>query len=258
MPDATSILELPFPVPGDTVDVPRDIEALAQKLDPLGIVPVGSVLMWMTATPPINWLIMNGQQVSAVTYPVLATILGQVGGLVTIPDMRDRFPSGAGATALNSTGGASAVALSDPAQLPSHSHSVSALTASSAGSHAHAGTTGGSNQNIDHSHLSPASGYLLVTPNANVGVMSPPGGGGSGLNVPALGIAGSQSATISGATGGINGGHAAINHDHGFTTDSAGAHTHPVPAHSTNATGAAATHENRPPFRALNFIIRAG
>lgn len=34
MPAATARLQLPYPIPDDTVDVPRDVQALAAKLDP--------------------------------------------------------------------------------------------------------------------------------------------------------------------------------------------------------------------------------
>ena len=33
MPANTTVLQLPYPVPDDTVDVPRDVKALAEKLD---------------------------------------------------------------------------------------------------------------------------------------------------------------------------------------------------------------------------------
>jgi hypothetical protein len=35
MPAATSRLALPYPIPDDSVDVPRDVQALAAKLDPI-------------------------------------------------------------------------------------------------------------------------------------------------------------------------------------------------------------------------------
>jgi hypothetical protein len=35
MPGSTPNLNLPYPIPGDTVDVPRDVQALAAALDPI-------------------------------------------------------------------------------------------------------------------------------------------------------------------------------------------------------------------------------
>lgn len=46
MPSTTPVLALPYPVPADTVDVPRDVKALADKLDTISALrpPVVSVL----------------------------------------------------------------------------------------------------------------------------------------------------------------------------------------------------------------------
>jgi hypothetical protein len=47
MPAATPRLALPYPIPDDTVDVPRDVQALATKLDGypnLGVIGYGSTL----------------------------------------------------------------------------------------------------------------------------------------------------------------------------------------------------------------------
>lgn len=64
--------------------------------------PVGSVIAWVVATPPTDWLICDGSAFSGVTYPDLATLLGGT----TLPDLRDRFLVGAQTYALGSTGGA--------------------------------------------------------------------------------------------------------------------------------------------------------
>lgn len=50
-------------------------------------VPVGSIQMWMTSTPPTGWVEMKGQSTSA--YPLLASVIGG-----TIPDMRGVFARG--------------------------------------------------------------------------------------------------------------------------------------------------------------------
>jgi microcystin-dependent protein len=204
MPGQTTTLHLPYPVPGDTVDVPRDVAALANAIDPLGVVPIGAMLMWPTAVAPGGWLLMQGQKVAAATYPALAAMFGQDGsGNVTIPDMRDTFPVGAGATALGTTGGAASVALST-AQLPSH---------------AHGGLTGFRDRNQSHSHA--ISGQWAI------------------LDV-------AQQAT---GTGPKAFAQSAITVD---PTDPAD-HKHTI-----TAEGGGGAHENRPPFRAVNFIIRAG
>jgi microcystin-dependent protein len=200
----TPILHLPYPTEDDTVDPPRDIGALASALDPLGVVPVGSMLMWPTAAAPVGWLLANGQQVDAGIYPGLAALFGQVGGNVTLPDYRDTFPVGAGPTIpLGLRGGAASVALTT-AQLPSHNHG---------------GLSGFRDRSQNHSHTI-GSGFVSL-----------PGRAGQ---------AGSQYV---------------IGDSVGSATDANDAPDH---KHTISADGGGGTHENRPPFLAINFIIRAG
>jgi microcystin-dependent protein len=205
MPDSTTRLGLPFPLPDDDVDVPRDIEALARAIDPLGVVPVGCMMMWPGTNAPTSWLLCQGQQVSAATYPALAAVLGQTGGNVTLPDLRDTFPVGVGSgTALGARGGANSVALSI-AQVPSHNHG--GLTGARDRSQLHGHETSG------NFHLMDVAGGMFTSPSGNVeGVRA----------VVPIGNADAPD------------------------------HLHPI-----SAQGGGGAHENRPPFLALNFIIRA-
>ena len=64
--------------------------------------PVGTISMWGGATPPTNYLICNGSTFSSVTYPDLATALGDTYGTHSgtnyfLPDFRGRSPVGVGA-----------------------------------------------------------------------------------------------------------------------------------------------------------------
>jgi microcystin-dependent protein len=208
----TPTLQLPYPQSTDSADVPRDIKALADAIDPLGIAPVGALLLWPAVTAPTDadgtgralWLLCNGQVVLAATYPKLATILGQAAGNITVPDYRDTFPVGAGPTmALGSRGGAASVALTT-AQLPSHNHTGVSGFRDRAQSHAHA-----------------INGAWMLA--GVFGNAYPPAGAGM---TPT-----------------------------NLTTETADApdHKHTIPAE-----GGGGTHENRPPFLAINFIIRAG
>jgi microcystin-dependent protein len=215
MPGTTPTLGLPYPTPDDQVDVPRDVKALADSLDPLGTVPVGAFMMWLTAITPVNWLFMNGQQVDAGLYPKLAALLGQVAGKVTIPDMRDVFPAGAGPTmALGATGGAAAVALTE-AQLGSHVHYLDAMTWDI-------------DRSLDHQHLAAGNTGYYMTYLTGSGISGYSGGG--------------EARPASDRTGNALQG---MNHQHRL-------------AANTDSRGGNQTHENRPPFRAINFIIRAG
>ena len=221
MPGTTPNLQLPYPTPDDTVDVPRDVRALAEKLDPLGIAPVGSVLLWLTAVAPLNYLLMQGQKVAAATYPQLAALLGQdAQSQVTIPDMRDVFPVGAGATmGLGAVGGAAAVQLTD--------------RQSGMRTHNHGGASGASDRSLSHAH------GLAIPGVTNVATLQQIGNG------VFMGLQ-----NVAGGSGWWNG-------------DGVGVSNAPAPDHlhaiaAEGASWALETHENRPPFRALNFIIRAG
>lgn len=146
------------------------------------------------------------------------------------PDLRNRFVVGAGGSyGVGATGGADSVTLST-SQMPAHSHSGST---SSAGSHSH--TFSGTTSTIgDHTH----DEYHYST-----------NGSGDGVG---------PGASCCGGTvkdGGINTGPAG-SHSHTFsgTTNSTGAHTHTV---SVGNTGGGASHENRPPYYALAYIMKS-
>ena len=146
------------------------------------------------------------------------------------PDLRNRFVVGAGGSyGVGATGGADSVTLST-SQIPAHSHSGST---SSAGGHNH--TFSGTTSEIgDHTH----DEYHYHTNGSGDG----PGPGAS---------------CCGGAIedGGIDTGPAG-SHNHTFsgTTSSAGAHTHTV---SVGNTGGGASHENRPPYYALAYIMKS-
>lgn len=233
MPGQTSTLALPYPLPGDTVDVPRDIRALAEAVDPLGMIPIGAFVMWPGASAPSErWLLMLGQPVPAATYPGLAAVLGQVGGLVTIPDMRDVFPVGAGTSySVGARGGAAVVALTAESQLPPHAHTVSDP------GHAHSASSTGMNRNNPHAHDG-ATGTVLMGSGGEglIGYLAP--GPGNGFGVKQLGAGFTTNPTD-------------VNHEHAVTVNGAGTGL------TTQSAGSSVAHENRPPFQAVNFIIRA-
>jgi len=115
----TSRLLLPFPTPDDDVDAPRDIKALADKLDEVGLIPtaipVGAIMMWALGSAPAGWLLCDGTAVSD-TYPKLKALM------TNVPDLRTRVPVGQGTgRALGAVGGEANHVLS-VAELPSHRH----------------------------------------------------------------------------------------------------------------------------------------
>jgi microcystin-dependent protein len=243
----TPILNLPYPTPDDTVDPPRDIGALANAIDPLGVVPVGCMMMWPTGVAPAGWLLANGQQVDAATYPGLSALFGQVGGKVTLPDYRDTFPVGAGpVTPLGQVGGAASVALATN-QLPAHNHGVTdpghAHGEAAAGYHSHGGTTAARDRSQAHGH----------TVHSNYSIYN--ASGGSQVNW-------SQNTNLQAMyrTNMVADAADPADHLHGISGD--GSHTHAISSAATGIgtqnAGGGATHENRPPYRAINFIVRAG
>ena len=90
-------------------------------------VPIGTIQMWATATPPTGWIICDGSSFSSATYPALATVLGST----TLPNFNGRMPLGVGQSnengatnhTLNQTGGEETHQLTTN-EMPSHSHDV--------------------------------------------------------------------------------------------------------------------------------------
>ena len=64
-------------------------------------VPIGTILSYASATPPVGFLVCDGSEVSKTTYADLYTIIGDTYGTSTdaskfkLPDLRDKFVQGA-------------------------------------------------------------------------------------------------------------------------------------------------------------------
>lgn len=119
----TPVLALPYPESTDTADVPRDIKALAEAIEKQSVLPPGVLQMWLGDAAPAGWAICNGQTVDAASNPKLAAILGQAAGLVTLPNMQQKYPMGAQppTVAMRSTGGANSIFLVER-NVPDHQH----------------------------------------------------------------------------------------------------------------------------------------
>jgi microcystin-dependent protein len=196
----------------------------------VGSVPSGGIIMWSgsIASVPAGWFLCDGANGT--------------------PDLRDRFVVGAGSSyAVAATGGADFVTLVT-ANLPAHAHTFS-------------GTTGG--QSNDHSH------FLNLNTNGsgehthnffhgarNVGGSTPGGFGlsffGSPITAPdAAGVTETRTRGDMVQAGG--------NHAHNVQGNTAGTssnHTHTVSG-TTGSTGSGQAHENRPPYLALAYIMKA-
>lgn len=243
------------------------------------LVPTGAILMWSGAVVdiPAGWSLCDGTNGT--------------------PDLRGMFIVGAGgAYAVAATGGAESVTLAT-SQIPAHNHDGSTGSAGghshtastgSNGSHNHGGSTGntspGTNSAGGHSH----SGSTNTTGNHRHSILlSHSGGTNTAANIATdidssvnregpqysftnsdnkgwLGTDGSHSHSLSINSNGSHS-HSVNNHSHSISTD--GGHTHSVSVNSVSShshsvtvesTGGGGSHENRPPYYALAFIMNTG
>ena len=201
-------------------------------------IPIGGIIMWSEAggVLPSNWKLCDG--------------LAHNG--LTTPDLRGRFilssGSGSGLTGrtVGQTGGAETVALTE-AQMPAHSHGVSART----------GNSNGTAQDGDHAHYVYASGTTST----------------EGLHSHSTGsfiahsfsqnYAGSQLSNYDGHESRQTSQDGSHNHSVGvvgaaYSTNTGGydpKHNHVITVSET-AKGGNSSHENMPPFYILAFIMR--
>ena len=207
----------------------------------------GVITMYGAAAAPLGWLLCNGATVSRVTYAGLFAIIGTtygVGdGLTTfdLPDIRGRFPIGAGAGAgltnrvLAATGGAETVNLEHAHTMTGHVHSTGDFTLLIADMPAH-----------DHGGVVGSAG--AHTHNLYVGIS---GGGGTAI---ISGSCDSQTwnTTYGAASAGAHAGHS-ITSEGGST-----AHNHGNTGSQTDTMDnqGSTTQTVMNPFLALTFIIK--
>lgn len=178
---STTLNGLPYPLGTDSADVPRDIKALAEAVDPLVYI-IGEIRLFAFAAVPAKWLQCLGQTVLRASYPELYAKIGDVWALggeaadsFRLPPAAGRALAGSGQgaglsnRALASRWGAETITLATT-QIPAHNHGVSDPT------HAHSVYDPG------HGH---SAGTSYPVYNTNIaGQGQPVVAGGSNIALP--------------------------------------------------------------------------
>ena len=234
-------------------------------------VPSGVITMYSGSTAPSGWTLCDGTDGA--------------------PDLRDRFIVGAGDSYdVDDTGGADSVTLSE-SEIPSHDHSSGTLEAdddshshsdnfsvdsdshshgdgslstgtdgyhghsgstNSTGSHTHSARsgTGSFNSSYDEeNYFSSGSFSLDTTIDGHTNVSGVINSSGSHSHSVSINSNGSHSHSVSGTT-------SSDSHSHSLSGGvSSDTHNHSISG-STGSTGGDNSHENRPPYYALAFIMK--
>lgn len=145
----TPVLGLRFPIEDDTVDPPRDIQALAMDVEAFVQGFIGEIRMFGFSTPPVRWLACDGTIKLQADFPELyakigATwnVSGETAAQFRLPSLSGRTLVGMGAgtglttRAVATRWGVEAVVIST-AQMPGHSHGGKTAMADRSLSHTH-------------------------------------------------------------------------------------------------------------------------
>ena len=220
---------------------------------PIGTVSVYAGIESDTQLLNRGYLIANGASILRADYPELFAIIGTTYGSsdsnhFNLPDLRGRTVVGvygsndqnkeAEFDTLGETGGAKTVTLTVN-QIPSHTHTFTGTSSTTASSGAHTHTfSGTTSANGYHTHT-------LGAPQNGSGTWS-----GWTFNIVAISASASNALAVS-----YEGNHT---HTYSGTTSGASAnHTHTVTPTGTNAnTGGGQAHNNLQPYIALKYIIK--
>lgn len=251
--------------------------------------PVGSIIMSVLPQSQMpGWLLLDGTDVDEETADGLWGVFPINGDTMTLPDMRGRFPLGAGQLGALGSGdvnvsrgsitdddGSITITLTDENQLPTHRHQNTETATGSGGIHAHSGTATSAGSHThpvvaapNHSHTATDSGHWHYWEAGLPVVAVPPGAyhdtcmdipfadaSHSYRTVPsAHSMFGTANITVEPAGSHNHGIEAAGTHNHTVSITNSSTHTHTVPTH--NSVGQSAPITFRPPSLSLNFYIK--
>lgn len=173
------------------------------------IVPIGTIALWPTASIPAGWAECNGSTFSSITYPELASVLGNTYGQSSgttyyLPELEGRVAMGKGTTSNpGDWGGSETINITNA--IISHSHGMNSHT-HPLNSHTHATTHGGDAHGSSHAHP--------ITPHAH-----PLGAGGTHSHAMWFANTGAPGTTQprNNTTGGVGGTISSNNGAHGHT-----------------------------------------
>lgn len=227
-------------------------------------------------TTPDGWLFCDGSTYGTATYPDLFAVIGySYGGSGTafsVPDLRGRVIAGRDMDNGSGTAGrlstitnqGTALAISAGAQthtlgtaeMPAHHHGTSALSSGTTnlnGGHQHSGNVNPTN--TDHTHNTGISApfdrvYLRNPGGSDFARIYSSSGTAAGYTTVAIGANSVANITITPMNSNQS-------HDHSYTTNEMGAHTHSVTGNVVSGTaGGGSAHNNLQPTIVLNYIIK--
>lgn len=192
-------------------------------------IPAATIQMYMGTVSPAGWLFCDGSLTSSDLYPELAAALG-VSGAFYLPDLRNRFPMGAGAAALGSTGGEASHILTLN-EIPSHLHNYT--SSFELVPHRH--------DIPDHTHTQSAHDHTISVQTGSTSA--------SGRVMTGNNAVGSETTRTTSSVAPL------INAATEQQTELNAVQTVTFNG-STNNNGGGAAHNNIPPYLAVNFIIK--
>lgn len=255
----TANFQLPYPSLDrtDTADVPRDVKALADKVDSSLLIArhdelIGEIKIWPIAAAPDLFLICDGSLIDRVgIYNKLFLAIGTTFGIAGDDGAKFRLPDGRGRAFLGVDGSANRLSVDDAlgdyggketaplsiANMPPHAHPDN-IAFSASGLHDHSGLTGFRDRTQDHFHTTPVGFPWVAQDHSGIA---------PGFNPPIVQPA-------AGATGDVST-RSADAPDHKHTLSPDGSHTHPKSG-SVQSAGGGIEHPNLPPYLIANYIIR--